>query len=140
MDPAFVSDNCWFLFPFHAYWDHQRADVPKTTRTQNLPYTGHPARPVWSPVTYLRRRLHARRHLVKSSSAATTASETNCCSSTGEREAECVVIATWDGYKMAGPILGLDGPRGYGGWRGLHAFFSDVAVKLAGSDTWVDAQ
>jgi len=27
VDPAFVNDNYWIIFPFHAYWDSPGADV-----------------------------------------------------------------------------------------------------------------
>jgi hypothetical protein len=50
------------------------------------------------------------------------------------------VIATWTGYKKAGPLLISTEHRGTADGKPLHLFFSNVAVKLAGSDKWVDAQ
>jgi hypothetical protein len=51
-----------------------------------------------------------------------------------------VVIVTWEGYKNAGPLLLSTEHRGTADGKPLRVFFSDVAVKLAGSDTWMNAQ
>jgi hypothetical protein len=51
-----------------------------------------------------------------------------------------VVIATWAGYKKAGPLLISTEHRGMADGKPLQLSFSDVAVKLAGSDNWINAQ
>jgi hypothetical protein len=51
-----------------------------------------------------------------------------------------VVTATWTGYKKAGPLLFSTEHRGTVDGKPLHLFFSDVSVKLTGSDTWVKAE
>jgi len=50
------------------------------------------------------------------------------------------VFATWAGYKKAGPILFSTEHKGTADGKPLHIFISDVAVKLTGSDKWMDAQ
>ncbi len=50
------------------------------------------------------------------------------------------VLATWAGYKKAGPILFATEHRGFADGKPLHIFISDVSVKLTGSDKWVDAK
>ena len=51
-----------------------------------------------------------------------------------------VYLATCADYKKAGPLLlSLDRP-GTGDGGTIRIFFSNVAVKLAGSDTWTEAQ
>jgi hypothetical protein len=50
-----------------------------------------------------------------------------------------VVIATWTGYKQAGPLLISTDRRGTADGEPLQVFFSDVSVKLVGADTWVNA-
>jgi len=50
------------------------------------------------------------------------------------------VVAKWLDYKKAGPIVVSLDHRGTGDGKPLRIFFTDVAVKLAGSDTWVKAQ
>jgi hypothetical protein len=50
------------------------------------------------------------------------------------------VLATWAGYKKAGPILISTEHRGTADGKPLHLWITDVAVKLAGSDKWMEAQ
>ena len=50
------------------------------------------------------------------------------------------VLATWTGYKKAGPILFSTEHRGFADGKPLHIFISDVSVKLTGSDKWMNAQ
>jgi len=51
-----------------------------------------------------------------------------------------LVIATWTGYKKAGPLLVSTEHRGTADGNPLHLSFSNVAVKLAGSNSWIKAQ
>ena len=51
-----------------------------------------------------------------------------------------IVDAKWSDYKRVGPLLLALDHRGTGDGKPLRIFFTDVAVKLAGSDTWVNAQ
>jgi hypothetical protein len=51
-----------------------------------------------------------------------------------------LVTASWAGYKKAGPLLFSTEHRGTADGRPLHISLTKVAVKLAGSDKWVDAQ
>jgi hypothetical protein len=51
-----------------------------------------------------------------------------------------IVIATWAGYKKAGPLLISTDHRGTADGKPLRIFITDVAVKLTGSDKWMNAQ
>jgi len=51
-----------------------------------------------------------------------------------------LVIATWADYKKAGPLLFSTDHRGTADGKPLRISFSDVSVKLTGSDTWVTAR
>ena len=51
-----------------------------------------------------------------------------------------VVIASWADYKKAGPLLFATDHRGTADGNPLRIFFSDVAVKVTGSDTWMKAE
>jgi hypothetical protein len=51
-----------------------------------------------------------------------------------------IVIATWAGYKKAGPLLISTEHRGTADGGPLQLFFSDVSVKVTGSDSWMNAQ
>ena len=57
-----------------------------------------------------------------------------------EGPAKHVVIATWADYKKAGPLLVSLEHRGTNNGQPAHVPFSNVAVKLVGSNTWLDAQ
>ena len=48
--------------------------------------------------------------------------------------------ATWAGYKKAGPLLVSTDHRGTADGKPARIFFTNVAVKLVGSDSWVDAK
>ncbi|PYX67670.1 MAG: hypothetical protein DMG78_27210, partial [Acidobacteria bacterium] len=50
------------------------------------------------------------------------------------------VFATWEGYKKAGPILFSTEHRGTADGKPLHIFLTGVAVKVTGSDAWIDAK
>ncbi len=50
-----------------------------------------------------------------------------------------VVIATWAGYKKAGPLLISTDHRGTADGKPLRISFSNVAVQLAGSGNWINA-
>ena len=51
-----------------------------------------------------------------------------------------VVIATWADYKKAGPLLISTDHRGTADGQPLRIFFSDVSVKVTGSENWINAQ
>jgi len=51
-----------------------------------------------------------------------------------------LVTATWEGYKKAGPLLISTDHNGTADGNTLRIFISDVAVKLTGSETWINAQ
>ena len=50
-----------------------------------------------------------------------------------------LVIATWLDYKKAGPLLVSLDHRGTADGKPLRVYFSNVAVRLAGSSTWMEA-
>jgi hypothetical protein len=51
-----------------------------------------------------------------------------------------VLIATWADYKRAGPLLISTDHRGTADGKPVRVFFSDVSVKVTGSDSWMNAQ
>jgi len=51
-----------------------------------------------------------------------------------------LVNVTWEGYKKAGPIYISTDHNGTADGNTVHIFISDVAVKLTGSDNWINAQ
>ena len=135
IDPAFINDQYWLLFPFHVYWDTS-ADV-QDKGMQKLPLGQGSAELV--PVKY-------------PSEGGYTPGDTwelyvgkdnrieQLVYHRGGPKKPSVVVATWAGYKKAGPLLISTEHRGTADGKPLHIFFSDVSVKLTGSDTWMKAE
>jgi hypothetical protein len=134
IDPGFVNDQYWLLFPFHLVWD-SGADV-KDMGMQKLPLGKGSADQV----------------IAKYSRGGYTPGDTwelfvgpdhrveQFIYRRGGPKKPSLVIATWAGYKKAGPLLFSTDHRGTADGAPLHLFFSGVAVKLTGSDTWIDAK
>lgn len=136
IDPGFINDNYWFLLPFHAYWDS--AANAQDKGAQPLPLGSGGSAELIS-VKY------------PSDIGYTPGDTWDLYIGTDNRIEQMVyhrggpkkpslVQATWEGYKNAGPLLVSTEHRGTADGGPLHIFFSDVAVKLAGSDNWVNAQ
>jgi hypothetical protein len=135
IDPGFVNDNYWFLFPFHAYWDTS-ADIqdkgmqalPQGNGSAELVSVKYPSDIGYTPGDtwdlYIGKENRVEQFVYHR----------------GGPKKPSIVIATWEGYKKAGPLLVSTDHRGTADGGPLHLFFLDVAVKLAGSDTWVNAQ
>jgi len=135
IDPGFVNDNYWLIFPFHVYWDTS-ADV-QDKGMHKLPLgkgsaedvvvkyssdTGYTPGDTWELLVGPDSRVQQFifRH--------------------GGNAKPSVVIATWAGYKKAGPLLISTEHSGTADGKPLRLFFSNVSVKLTGSDTWMNAQ
>ncbi len=135
IDPGFVNDQYWLVFPFHACWDTGATVEDKGM--QKLPLGGGTARLV--SVKY-------------PSAGGYTPGDTwdlyvgpdnrvkQFVYHRGGAQKPKVVIAAWAGYKKAGPLLISTDHRGTADGKPVTLTFTDVAVKLAGPDTWVNAQ
>jgi len=135
IDPGFVNDQYWLLFPFHAYWDTS-ADV-QDKGMQALPIGNGSAQLI--SVKY------------PSDIGYTPGDTWDLYVGTDNRVEQMVyhrggpkkpslVNATWEGYKKAGPLLVSTEHRGTADGAPLTLTFTDVAVKVNGSDSWVNAQ
>jgi len=136
IEPAFVNDQYWLVFPFHAYWDSS-ADV-QDLGVQKLPLGKGSARRV--AVKYP---MEAGGYTPGDTWELFVGSDGRVeefIYHRGGPKKPSVVIATWAGYKKAGSLLVSTDHRGTADGKPLRLFFSNVSVKLVGSDTWVDAQ
>ena len=135
IEPSFVNDNYWVLFPFHAYWDKSAIVIDQGRF--NLPVGPGMAELV--PVKY------------SGDSGYTPGDTWDLYVGKDNRVVYFVyhrggvkppsrVLATWEGYKKAGPILFSTEHRGTADGKPLHIFITDVALKLTGSDSWIKAQ
>jgi hypothetical protein len=136
VEPAFVNDNYWLLFPFHAYWDKSAAvtdqgmkKLPIGTGSATLVSVKYPAEAggytpgdTWDLYVGKDYRVLAMVY------------------HRGGDKKPSVVTATWTGYKKAGPLLFSTEHRGTADGKPLHIFHTNVAVKLTGSDSWVEAK
>jgi hypothetical protein len=134
IDPAFINDQYWLVFPFHVAWD-TGADVEDTGKHKLSLGKGS-----------------AERVVVKYSSGGYTPGDTwelyvgsdnrveELIFRHGGNAKPSLVVATWAGYKKAGPLLVSTDHRGTADGKPLHLSFSDVSVKLTGSNTWTNAQ
>jgi hypothetical protein len=135
IDPGFVNDNYWFMFPFHAYWDtsatvtvteKQKLPIGKGTATLvSVKYSpevgGYTPGDTWNLYVGADGRVVQFVYL------------------RGGPKKPSNVTTTWAGYEKAGPLLVSTEHRGTADAKPAHIFFSNVAYKLAGSDKWMDA-
>lgn len=128
IDPWFINDQYNLLFPFHVYWD---GAVVRDGGMQKLPLGDGSARQVvvdYSPGDIWELYVGPDNRVVQ------------FAFHRGGSQKPSVVLATWDGYKQAGPLLVATGRHGTADGKPLEVSFTNVAVKLAGSDNWVNAQ
>jgi len=145
IDPGFINDQYWLLFPFHLVWDSSAK--LEDTGMHRLPMGKSSARRV--VVMY------------PSNGGYTPGDTWELFVGTDNRIQEWVYhrsgsakptgVWSWVDYKKAGPLLVSLDHRGTifslpGTWKPLpegkpqRIFFSDVSVKLVGSDTWLKAR
>ncbi len=136
VEPGFVNDNYWFIFPFHAYWDtsanvtikeNQKLPIGKgSAKLVSVKYPaevgGYTPGDTWD--LYVGKDGRVVEFIYHR----------------GGPKKPSNVTATWAGYKMAGPLPVSTEHRGTADGKPLHLSFSNVAYKLAGSDAWVDAK
>ena len=136
IEPAFVNDNYWFIFPFHAYWDtsanvtvKDKQKLPIGQGTAKLVSVKYPAEvggytpgDTWDLYVGKDGRI------------------VQFVYHRGGPKKPSNVTTTWAGYKKGGPLLVSTDHRGTADGKPARIFFTNVAVKVAGSDTWVDAK
>jgi hypothetical protein len=134
IDPGFLNDNYWLILPFHIYWD--TSATVEDGGMQKLPMGNGSAEKI----------------VVKYPSGGGYSQGDTWelyIGSDGRIEemgyhagapVKHDVTATWADYKKAGPLLVSLEHRAINNGQPAHVFFSNVAVKLAGSNTWMDAR
>ena len=134
-DPGFNNDQYWLLFPFHLSWDSGTKVTDEGTHP--LPLGKGSARKVvvkypseggYTPGDTWELYVGADHRIQE------------FVYHRGGPKKPSVVIAKWEGYKKAGPVLVSADHRGTADGKPLRVFFSDVAVKVTGSDAWQSAQ
>jgi hypothetical protein len=134
IDPNFINDQYWLLLPLHVAWDganvtdegKQDAPLGKTSADKivvKYAASGYSPGDTWDiyvgadgrivEMTYHR--------------AVPAAGAPN------------LVIATWTGYKKAGPLLVSTEHPGLADGHNFRIVISNVAVRLKGSKNWIEA-
>jgi len=134
IDPSFQNDNYWTLFPFHAYWDTSATVIdqgrfnlpvgPGMAELLPIKYAGGGYTPGDTWDLYIgkdNRVVYFDYHR-------------------GGDRPPSRVLCTWAGYKKAGSILFSTEHNGTADGKPFHLTITDVAVKLTGSDKWINAQ
>ena len=136
IEPAFVNDNYWAIFPFHVDWDTSATVTVKdkqklpigqgTAKLVSVKYPmevgGYTPGDTWDLYVGKDGRI------------------VQFFYHRGGPKKPSLLPATWAGYKKAGPLLVSTDHRGTADGKPARIFFTNVAVKLTGSDTWMNAQ
>jgi hypothetical protein len=136
VEPAFVNDNYWFIFPFHAYWDKSATitnqgmkKLPIGAGSATLVSVKYPTEAggytpgdTWD--LYLGADYRVKQFVYHR----------------GGPKKPSLVTATWTGYKKADGLLVSTEHRGNADGAPFHLWITDVAVKVTGSDKWMPAQ
>jgi hypothetical protein len=135
IDPAFVNDQYWLLLPFHVVWDSSATVTDEGM--QKMPTGNASAERV--VVKYPSDGGYSEGDTWELYVGADKRVEEFIFRRGGARKPS-VVIATWTDYKKAGPLLISAEHRGTADGNPLRVSFSDVSVKVSGSENWIKAQ
>jgi hypothetical protein len=135
IDPAFFNDQYWLLFPLHVAWD--RSATVTDEGMQKLPIGNASAERI--VVKYPSEGGYAPGDTWELFVGADKRVEEFIYRRGGPKKPG-VVITTWADYKKAGPLLISMDHHGTADGNPLRIFFSDVSVKVTGSENWMNAQ
>jgi len=134
IDPGFLNDNYWLILPFHIDWDTDA--TVEDAGMQKLPLGNGSAEKV--TVKYPSDGGYSQGDTWELYVG--TDGRIQEIAYHGGGAAKFEVMATWKDYKKAGPLLLSLDHRGTHNGDPLRVSFSNVAVKLVGSNSWMDAQ
>ena len=138
IEPAFTNDQYWLLFPFHVAWDTSakvtddgRQKLPLGEGSAERIVVKYPDQGGYAPGDTWELYLGPDHRVVQMAYHG---------GKPGVQKRPTLLLTTWEGYKKAGPLLISTEHRGTADGKPLRLFFSDVAVKVTGSDSWINAQ
>ncbi|HWF88607.1 MAG TPA: hypothetical protein VN659_07215 [Pyrinomonadaceae bacterium] len=134
VEPAFVNDNYWLLFPLHAYWDKSATVTDQGTKplplgggSANLVSVKYPSEGGYTPGDtwdlYVDKDNRVDQFVYHR----------------GGPKKPSLVTTTWEGYKKVGPLLISTEHKGTADGSQVRIFISDLGVKVTGSDLWITA-
>jgi hypothetical protein len=135
VDPAFINDNYWLLLPLHAYWDTSAtvtdqgmSRLPVGDGSADLIAVKYPADGGYTPgdtwELYVGKDNRVEQMVYQR----------------GGSKKPSVVVAKWEGYKKAGPLLISTDHQGTADGQPLQISLTNVSVKVTGSENWMNAQ
>jgi len=135
VDPGFFNDQYWLLFPFHLIWD--TGATIEDAGMQKLPLGKGKARKVVG-------KYPSTGGYLPGDTWAIFVGQDNRIQQLefhhGGTAKPSVVIATWEGYKKAGPVLVSTKHRGKADGTPFTESLSNVAVRLTGASDWTEAK
>ena len=134
IDPGFLNDYYWLILPFHVAWD--TSATVEDAGMQKLLLGNGSAEKV--AVKYPSDGGYSQGDTWELYVGSDGRIEEMGYHAGGPVKHD--VIATWADYKKAGPLLVSLEHRATNNGQPAHVFFSNVAVRLVGSNTWMEAQ
>ena len=135
VDPGFFNDQYWLLLPFHLVWD--TGPTIADAGMQKLPLGKGKARKV--VMTY-----PSTGGYLPGDTWALFVGPDNRIRELefhhGGNAKPTNVNVTWGDHKMAGPLLISVDKRGKADGKPVRLWFTNVAVKVTGSDAWMEAK
>jgi len=135
IDPGFINDQYWLILPFHVLWDSSASvedkgmqKVPGGKGSARHVVVKYPSDVGYTPGDTWELYVGSDNRIQK------------MVFHHGGTAKPSLVDVTWEGYKKAGPLLISTDHHGTADGNQARIFFTDVAVKVAGSDTWQNAQ
>jgi hypothetical protein len=135
IEPSFTNDQYWLLFPFHVVWDSGATVTDEGM--QKMPIGDASAERV--VVKYPSEGGYSEGDTWELYVGADKRIEEFIFHRGGARKPS-IVTTTWTDYKKAGPLLISTDHRGTADGKPVRISFSDVSVKLTGSENWIKAQ
>ena len=134
VDPAFANDQYWTLLPFHIVWDGATVSddgtqkLPIGDASANRVVAKYPSEGGYQPGDTWDLYVGADKRIEE------------IAYHRGAANPPHFVTAKYADYKKAGPLLISTDHPGMVDGKPFRITTTDVSVKLAGSDTWIDAQ
>jgi hypothetical protein len=138
IEPAFTNDEYWLLFPLHVAWDVSAKvtdegmhKLPLGEGSATRVLVKYPSEGGYAPGDTWELYVGADHRVVQFIYHG---------GAPGLQKRPSLLIATWEGYKKAGPLLISTDHHGTADGKPFRLFLSDVSVKVTGSDSWINAE
>ena len=138
IDPAFSNDNYWLVFVLRVSWDGSATitdegmqKLPLGNGSAQRVVVKYPSEGGYAPGDTWELYVGADHRIQELAYHG---------GGPGTQKRPKLLVVTWDDYKKAGPLFISTDHRGMADGKPARVFFSDVSVKVTGSDSWMKAQ